>query len=588
MPSQLPTLNSQLSNLKSQLPTLAFVLGAGLGTRLRPLTLSTPKLLVPVWNIPLLAHTLRILERWGVREVCINTHHLPEAMHDFIAHYRGKLTLHEHHEPLLLGTGGPLRHLPESFKGQNFWLINGDIAFDLDPQPIADAFVRSGHFAAAWLEPKRGPRTVEMDYAGRITCWHSPTPAVEHTYTFTGVSLLSPKVLDFLPEGKASCSVVEAFEAALYGGYCVQGALVPSAYWNDAGTPATYLQLHKDAKTLPALRDYAAGSTTLPSAQLTPALERLGFALEETVCIPLGTRGSQRTFWRLLNGKSAVMAIFYAPDARPENAKYAACANLLRKHKVAVPKILADDPTMLLMEDLGDETLDKYVTAINDEADLSLHLHHHHHAEGEACHCHHEPSAEKLTHVMRLLAAFHRVTPQGITLEAPFDAEMIAWEHDLYETYVKPFSPQAKAELATIREALLASPHGLLHRDFQSSNILWHRKQPFVIDFQGMRLGPVLYDVASFLYDPYVTWSETAIRAATLAYAEASGITLETLTRLLPLAGIQRLIQATAAYHRLASVGQKHFLQYIPIARQRLTALAQRVNLPTLAQELQG
>ncbi len=580
-------LNIQTSKLYERSEfSRAFVLGAGLGTRLRPLTLSTPKPLVPVWNQPLLAHTLRKLEAWGIKEVCINTHHLPEAMHTFIASYTGPLKLYEHYEPVLLGTGGPLRNLPESFQDQPFWLINGDIAFDLDPQPIEEAFERSGCFAAAWLEPKKGPRTVEMDYAGRITNWASPTPGVEHTYTFTGISLLSPKVLDYLPADKDACSIVEAFNAALYeGGHCVQGVIVPKAYWNDAGTPATYLQLHLDAKENSALVDYAQGASQQVASELIPLLKTLNFPQAETICIPLGTRGSQRTFWRLICGKRAMMAIFYVAEARPENAKYADCANLLRKHKVNVPKILINDPGLLVMEDLGDETLDHFVKSINEEAAISLHLHHHH-EDYEPCTCECVPQSAKLTMVMQQLAAFHKVTPSGVTLEAPFDAELIAWEHDLYQTYAGAFQEEAKSELAILRETLLASPQGLIHRDYQSSNILWYKKQSYVIDFQGMRLGPVLYDLASFLYDPYVTWEEEAQHAAIHAYALASGIAEEVLTKSLPYAGVQRLIQAIGAYHRLASVGQTRFLEYIPIARQRASALAYQANLPNLAKAL--
>jgi NDP-sugar pyrophosphorylase family protein len=133
-------------------PTIAFVLGAGFGERLRPMTLSTPKPLMPIWNRPLLAHTLAQLESWGVKQVYINTHWLPDVMRAFIAAYQGPLTLHELHEPEILGTGGCLRALKPHLKGEPFWLVNGDIVFNCSPEPLLAAFEQSGAFAAAWLE----------------------------------------------------------------------------------------------------------------------------------------------------------------------------------------------------------------------------------------------------------------------------------------------------------------------------------------------------------------------------------------------------------------------------------------------------
>lgn len=552
---------------------LAFVLCAGLGERLRPMTLATPKPLVPIWNRPLLAHTLATLEGWGVREVFLNSHWLPERLRAFIAGYRGTLVLHELHEPELLGTGGALRGLAPHLKGRPFWLVNGDIVFHADPAPIEAAFEASGRFGAAWLEPKRGPRTVEMDYAGRVTCWRSPTPAVAHTYTFTGVSLLSPDVVGCLPEARV-CSVIDAFENAALANRFVRGVVLPSAYWNDAGTPAAYVEAHRDAKRLPELSRYAAGSADAHPEPVLRALGKLGWRPADTIVAPLGERGSKRTFWRVVGPKRSVLAIAYETAGRAENARYAACARALAKAGVAVPKVLADEPNLLLLEDLGDDTLDRHVAAIREELLCDC---------GAGHHLGHRHASAQLTQVMELLAAFHRADVGDLPLEPPFDAALYAWEVDLYERFVAPFPERARGELGTIRDALLAEPQVLVHRDFQSSNLIWRNRRPWVIDFQGMRRGPAIYDLASFLYDPYVDWGDAAIDAAIAAYAKAAGRDEGGLRAKLPLAAIQRLTQALGAYHRLAAAGQPRFLAYVPIARARAAALARAVGLPALA-----
>lgn len=555
---------------------LAFVLCAGLGERLRPMTLATPKPLVPIWNRPLLAHTLATLEGWGVREVFLNSHWLPERLRAFIADYRGPLALHELHEPDLLGTGGALRGLAPHLKGRPFWLVNGDVVFHADSAPIEAAFESSGRFGAAWLEPTRGPRTVEMDYAGRVTCWRSPTPAVAHTYTFTGVSLLSPDVLGYLPEARA-CSLIDAFENAALANRFVRGVVLPSAYWNDAGTPAAYVEAHRDAKRLPELARYAAGAADPLPGPVLRALGKPGWEPADTIVAPLGARGSKRTFWRLVGPRKSALAIAYETEGRAENARYADCAKALAKAGVAVPKVLADDPNLLLLEDLGDDTLDRHVSAIREDFLCDCaggHSHGHRHV------------SPKLNQVMELLAAFHRADVGDLPLEPPFDADLYGWEVGLYEQFAAPFPPQAKAELGKVRDALLSEPQVLVHRDFQSSNLIWRDGRPWVIDFQGMRRGPALYDLASFLYDPYVAWGDAAIDAAIAAYAVASGRDEAGLRAKLPLAGVQRLIQALGAYHRLASVGQPRFLAYVPTARARAAALAQAAALPALAHAL--
>ncbi|MEG1552297.1 MAG: phosphotransferase [Kiritimatiellia bacterium] len=560
-------------------PTIAFVLCAGRGERLRPMTLGTPKPLMPIWNRPLLAHTLEQLASWGVKDVYLNTHWLPEALQAFIANYNGSLTLHELQEPTLLGTGGALRNLAPHLQQSAFWMINGDIAFDLNPEPLKEGFVQSGNFAATWVDAKRGPRTVEMDYAGRITNYASPTAGVEHTYTFCGVSLLSPNVLHYLPKEKAICSLIDAFNAALFDGHCVQG-VCPTAetYWNDAGTLARYLQVHRDAQKLPSLARYRTDATTVPSQGVADALAALKWKIADTILIPLGTRGSQRTFWRLVSPRRSVIAILYETQGRTENGAYAAAAKSLLKAAVPVPKVLIDLPQkqLLILEDLGDNTLDTLPVEMN--PCTCEHAH-------DAVSAHDHPRLPALAKTMELLAKFHGATV-NVPLEPPFDATLMTWEHHLYEQYVAPFPEAARTELATLQRVLLNEPSVLMHRDFQSSNILVSKGLPFVIDFQGMRRGPALYDLASFLYDPYVTWAQELQEEAITAYAHASGRDEATLREVLPFAGVQRLIQAIGAYHRLASVGQTRFLAYVPIARKRAVALAQLAQLPNLAQAL--
>ncbi len=104
----------------------AFLLAAGYGTRLRPITESVPKCLVPIRGLPLLGWWMMLLRRHGVTQVLVNTHYLPEAVRAFIQAYNARqtgLTVIEAYEPELLGSAGTLRQNRDFVRGEDAFLI---------------------------------------------------------------------------------------------------------------------------------------------------------------------------------------------------------------------------------------------------------------------------------------------------------------------------------------------------------------------------------------------------------------------------------------------------------------------------------
>ena len=272
-----------------QMPKKALVLAAGLGTRLRPLTLVYPKPLMPVWNVPLLEHTLQLLESWGVEEIAVNTHWMAELIDAWLKKRQGRAQTRISFESEILGTGGALRPLKTFFEHEPFWMMNADIAASVNPEPFVNAFEASGSLASAWLEPKKGPRTVEMDYAGRITCWRSPTPGVEHTYTFCGLQLVSPRIYDFLPDAAFS-TIVDAYQRAMDSNLFVRGVSVKGSYWDDAGTVASYLRIHADIKKL-AQTKKPGGEWYDAAADRFSAKDKSFFCVSPQAKVPKGVKG---------------------------------------------------------------------------------------------------------------------------------------------------------------------------------------------------------------------------------------------------------------------------------------------------------
>ena len=113
----------------------AVVLAAGLGTRLRPLTCSVPKPLMPVWGEPMLARIVGMLRGWGVEDIVVNCHYLHEQVEAWCAANGCRAS----YEPEILGTGGVLNPLRDWIGADDFYLVNADIVvegLERDPFPV--------------------------------------------------------------------------------------------------------------------------------------------------------------------------------------------------------------------------------------------------------------------------------------------------------------------------------------------------------------------------------------------------------------------------------------------------------------------
>ncbi|HVP60577.1 MAG TPA: nucleotidyltransferase family protein [Myxococcaceae bacterium] len=231
----------------------AFVLAAGLGTRLRPLTDTWPKPAVPFLGAPLLRRTFAVLARAGVDRVALNTHHLPEVMAQ-VAREEGArrgLAVTTVHEPVIQGTGGGLRDLARALPGDEVVVAwNGDILFAPDLGALLEAHRASGAAATMVLlpmPPGRSYGVVEVDASGRVhrigRANASPLPGCT-AWHFSGVHLLSPRVFEVMtPEGPEDIN--HDVYPRLFPAGAVRGVVV-NAPWSDLGSPATYLEAQSD------------------------------------------------------------------------------------------------------------------------------------------------------------------------------------------------------------------------------------------------------------------------------------------------------------------------------------------------------
>ncbi|MFA7234945.1 MAG: nucleotidyltransferase family protein [Terrimicrobiaceae bacterium] len=222
----------------------AFVLGAGLGTRLRPLTERRPKPLVPLYGKPLVTFGFDHLITGGITSFVINTHHCPEAYARLLdgGHYRG-LPLEYRHEPVLLGTGGGIKNI-ESFVGDEpFIAYNGDILADFPLLPAIERHLHSGNTATLILRSAGGPLHIQSrdglvtDIRGRLGNGSDPS------FLFTGITILSPEIFRHIPPGREA-SIIPIYLDLIRAGAKIGGDIVDEGLWFDLGTRDAYFAAH--------------------------------------------------------------------------------------------------------------------------------------------------------------------------------------------------------------------------------------------------------------------------------------------------------------------------------------------------------
>ena len=214
----------------------AMVLCAGLGTRLRPLTLELPKPLVPIGDRSILAHVADRLARAGLDSFVINTHWLPEAFPPVLQ--RLPLKGRSVHEPTILGTAGGVAGARSLLGPPPVLVWNGDILVD---PPISELFARAADGLCMAVVPRRaGEGTVGRDRRGRVCRLRGEVFGEEASGgDYVGVAALGARCLDGLPE--VGCLIGDWALPELRKGGTVQTAEVTGS-WVDAGDPAAYLE----------------------------------------------------------------------------------------------------------------------------------------------------------------------------------------------------------------------------------------------------------------------------------------------------------------------------------------------------------
>jgi len=232
----------------------ALILAGGKGTRLRPLTVYTPKPIVPVMNRPFLLYQIEILAKAGIEDIVLSLSYQPDKIADLLgdgSDFGVNLTYVT--EPHPMGTGGAYRFAAETLR-ETVVVLNGDILTNIDISRLID-FHRdrsaTATLALATVEDPTAYGLVETDKEENILRFlekpksNSIKPDGVNTIN-AGIYILEPSILDLIPEGEARSFEYDVFPAILDRKLPFFGYVMAGTYWRDLGNPKSYLEAHHD------------------------------------------------------------------------------------------------------------------------------------------------------------------------------------------------------------------------------------------------------------------------------------------------------------------------------------------------------
>ncbi|MEA1947895.1 MAG: sugar phosphate nucleotidyltransferase [Thermodesulfobacteriota bacterium] len=546
----------------------ALILAAGFGTRLLPFTKNTPKALFPVAGRPLLHIIILSLQNAGCKAVIINTHHLYKKIDSYLLQQKYAIPVITRYEPEILGTGGAIKNVADFWDDNPFMVINSDIFTDIDLKKVYDFHLNHSHPVTLVLHDDPQFNSVPVNKNGVITDFHDLTPLPSHSVsvsnihrpgeteklTFTGIQVLDPQILELIPDNIFSSSI-DIYRQLISENKKVCAFIAKEYQWKDIGSPERYNQV-VFGQMAPEAFKYAFPSW--PDKKIFRA--------------KLKGDGSDRNWYRLTSGnRSLVMADhnIRKNQSTSEVDSFVAIGRHLHDKDVPVPEIYLHDTFsgLVFMEDLGDVNLQTLVLNT-------------------------ENPEEIISYYKSIIGLLGKLSATGAKGFDPvwtyqtshYNQDLILEKECRYfvDAFLRKYIgmnisfKDLEDEFRTLADkALEFSVNGFMHRDMQSRNIMVKNNRFYFIDFQGGRLGPVQYDLASLLIDPYVELSPW-VRNQLLNF---SGETLPSLLNIDPdnflacykYCSITRNLQILGAFAYLSRIkGKRYFEKYIPHAIQTL------------------
>jgi len=545
------------------------VLSAGFGTRLKPYTLHTPKPLFTIAGEPLLGIMIRKLFAAGCDGVAVNTHHLAEKISAYIDSKTWPGPVEVRYEPEILGTGGPLRNFDDFFQNDTVIVVNSDVVIDLDFRDLIRVHQTQNNLITmvATNDPEFNTLPV---YKDRVTIFRCKS---RHTrwLTFTGIQIISPKVIQQIPKNGQQ-ALMPIYRKLMLRGKRIN-VYIHEGIWKDIGTPERYSQ--------------ATAMFSAPIAFEKAFNKKIPF--QEIACTQIAGDGSDRKWYQFSSSPEEILIMgdhgIRKSEGWLEVDAFCAIGHHLFEKGVSVPQIYEEDTFSgqvflewagtYLQDILESERKVLYQQAIQELCVFSVNGM----VDFDIRWCYQTP-------------AYNR---QMILAECNYFETSFLQDYLQFSQYQKDRFNEYDLLVQRIAQT---SIEGLMHRDYQARNILIDsQKKLRIIDFQGARKGPIQYDLASLLIDPYTVWADNMQKElldfAVSYFEKTAGMDPQQLKDGFRWCAISRNLHILGAFAFLAQVKQKiTFSQYIPATLTDLARWIEPVQdiFPTLyktAQEAQ-
>ncbi len=536
----------------------ALILAAGFGKRLEPFTQRTPKPLFTLSNQPLLDRVVRELVSAGISAIVVNTHHLHQQIEEYLSSQTYPVPVTTRYESMILGTGGAIKNVADFWNDEPFMVVNSDILFDTDLEAFCRYHMHAGATATLMLFNHERFNQVRVDPQNRILGFDSETRLFETQttlLTFTGIQIIHPELLDFIP-ANGFYSIIDAYKTALSAKKKILAYIPDRLTWTDIGSPERYRK--------------AACQVMAREAFFRLTHQRHARKIEMQ---KLAGDGSDRLWYRMTSANASIVMVDHGIRTGPgteEVDSFIRIGHHLFAKGVAVPAIILSDAFagLVFLEDLGDLHLQDVVLQNKTDPDFILSLY--------------RSLVDQLVHMA--LAGREGFDPKWAWQSATYDHTVIVEKECRYfvEAFLNRYLDMdvcfetLESEFVFLAESVAANTaNGFMHRDMQSRNIMVRQNHCSIIDFQGARTGPLQYDLASLLLDPYVGLSKKIVTTLYKNYVKrvsVHGDYDESLFRKgFETCAITRNLQILGAFGHLSrNQGKRYFEAYIPGALQTL------------------
>ena len=534
----------------------ALILAAGYGTRLRPHTHIRPKPLFPVDGEPLLGRLIDQLTAAGSTGIIINTHHLADQIAAYVKSRSWPVPVATRYEPSILGTGGAIRNVADFLDEAPFLVINSDVVTDLDFGAVYAYHCRHGCPATLVMHHHPDFNSVVVDSSRFIRSFAArDLSANDALLAFTGIQVLDRQILSFIPPDQAVSSI-DIYQSLLNLGHRINAYIPKAFYWQDIGTPEGYRS---------AVLAYTAPAAFHKAYAFHP--KTLDIQYEK-----LTGDGSDRAWYRLKSsGRSLILAdhgIHVSPETCEVDSFTAIGRHLFQK-KIPVPQLFLQERAagLVFLEDLGNTLLYDRLRSNKTQAAVTAIY------------------QTVIREWRRMAVSGAQGFDPAMAYQGPvYDKDLILEKECRYfvEAFLNGYLHLNQSYEALFHEfsrladeAMGNGIFGFMHRDLQSRNIMVKGDNIYFIDFQAGRTGPVQYDLAALLADPYAALPQPVqdrlLDFAINAFKPYQAIDADRFRAGYQALRICRLMQALGAFGFLTRVKNKPFFnQFIPTAVNRL------------------